>query len=251
MKSLRKPCLCGLPNPMYSYECYSNCNYYSCTGKYWCCFHYWYCCYYQMPSEVPVGMGWFVTTCTSWSPPDPKQVKHWNWHISRQGGRGGGQLLKAKPGPKTQSIRPKIPKNSSVTEIAEKRFTKEKKVISSTFLDLSSIFLNLSSIFLDLHRSSLISPRSLDLHWSPPIFLDLPWSSSIFPWSSSILESARRVLKGVITVSDPTATFGNWNKYHGNKIPPKKYPPTCEKFICTSFSEQFLLGSWLVSQGRR
>ena len=32
--------------------------------------------------------------------------------------------------------------------------------------------------------------------------------------------------------------------------PPEKNPPKIKKFIWTSFSEQFLLGSWFVSQGR-
>ena len=62
------------------------------------------------------------------------------------GGHGGVQLLKSKPGPKTQYIRtdhpPKIPRNSSVTKIAQKWLTKENAV-SSIFLDLPSIFLGL------------------------------------------------------------------------------------------------------------
>ena len=39
--------------------------------------------------------------------------------------------------------------------------------------------------------------------------------------------------------------------FHKRKINPRKTPPKIKKFIWTSFSEQFPLVSWLVSQGRR
>ena len=62
------------------------------------------------------------------------------WQISQRGGHGGAQLqrrnLAPKRSPSAQTTRPKIPKNSSITKIAQKRLTKGN-AISSIFLDLS------------------------------------------------------------------------------------------------------------------
>ena len=128
-------------------------------------------------------------------------------------GRGawGGSVPKGETWPKTQSIRPKIPNNSSGTKIAQKRLTKEN-VISSifldfprSFLDLPRSFLDLSSIFprsfLDLPRSSSISSRSLDFPRSSSIFLDLP---SIFLG----LEIRTVGVEGGDHCVRPTAKFG-------------------------------------------
>ena len=139
----------------------------------------------------------------------------------RGGGRGGVQLLKAKPGPKPQSIRTGHPPRNSPKLQRHENCPKTVHKRKRNFLDLprsSSIFPRSSSIFtrsfLDLPLSSSSFLDLFVLPRSSSIFLDFPRCSSIFldlhpifprssPDLSSILKSARWVSKGVITVLDP------------------------------------------------
>ena len=129
-----------------------------------------------------------------------------------------GVQLKAKPGPKMQSIRTSHPPYDFLKTPMSCKLTKNGSPRKRSFLDLLRSKI-LPRCFLGLPRSSPISPRSLDL---PSIFprssLDLPRSSSsssifrrsssIFPRSSLDLETRTMCFEGGGHRARPTVKFG-------------------------------------------